>query len=74
MPYLFDVRCTSPAGTIHLYHFHITFCTISSSTHQEEGEVEIRQVFEADDFGEAFTPALREQEERIRTEAERRQR
>ncbi|MGB1583312.1 MAG: YciI family protein [Solirubrobacterales bacterium] len=27
---------------------------------------EIRQVFEADDFGEAFTPELREQEDRIR--------
>jgi hypothetical protein len=31
-----------------------------------EGEVEIRQVFEADDFGTEFTPELREQEERIR--------
>jgi hypothetical protein len=31
-------------------------------------EVEIRQVFEADDFGDAFTPELREQEERIRNE------
>jgi hypothetical protein len=31
-----------------------------------EGEVEIRQVFEAEDFGEAFTPELREQEERLR--------
>ena len=30
-----------------------------------EGEVEIRPVFEADDFGEAFTPELREQEARI---------
>lgn len=29
-------------------------------------QVEIRQVFEADDFGEAFTPELREQEERLR--------
>lgn len=34
-------------------------------------EVEIRQVFEADDFGENFTPELREQEERLRIEAER---
>ncbi len=32
----------------------------------KEGEVEIRQVFEADDFGEDFTPELREQEERMR--------
>jgi hypothetical protein len=29
-------------------------------------EIEIRQVFEADDFGAEFTPELREQEERIR--------
>lgn len=33
-----------------------------------ESEVEIRQVFEAEDFGEAFTPELREQEERLRTQ------
>jgi hypothetical protein len=33
-----------------------------------EGEsvIEIRPIFEADDFGEAFTPELREQEERLR--------
>ena len=30
------------------------------------GEVEIRQVFEAEDFGEAYTPEVREQEDRIR--------
>ncbi len=30
-------------------------------------QLEIRQVFEADDFGEAFTPELREQEDRIRS-------
>jgi hypothetical protein len=33
-----------------------------------EAEIEIRQVFEADDFGEAFTPELREQEERQRAQ------
>ena len=32
----------------------------------QEGEVEIRQVFEADDFGAEFTPELREQDERQR--------
>jgi hypothetical protein len=32
-------------------------------------ELEIRQVFETEDFGEAFTPELREQEERIRAQA-----
>ena len=32
----------------------------------QEGEVEIRQVFEAEDFGAEFTPELREQEERVR--------
>jgi hypothetical protein len=31
-------------------------------------EVEIRQIFEAEDFGEEFTPELREQEERLRTQ------
>ncbi len=31
-----------------------------------ESEIEIRQVFEAEDFGPAFTPELREQEERLR--------
>jgi hypothetical protein len=33
-------------------------------------EVEIRPVFEAEDFGEAFTPELREQEDRVRSQAE----
>ena len=31
-----------------------------------ESEIEIRQVFEADDFGEALTPELREQDARLR--------
>ena len=31
-----------------------------------ESEIEIRQVFEADDFGSELTPELREQEERLR--------
>jgi hypothetical protein len=34
-----------------------------------ESEIEIRPVFEADNFGEAFTPELREQEERIQATA-----
>jgi hypothetical protein len=34
-----------------------------------EAEIEIRQVFEAEDFGAEFTPELREQEERLRAEA-----
>ncbi|MFT3734467.1 MAG: YciI family protein [Rhodocyclaceae bacterium] len=33
-------------------------------------EVEIRQVFSAEDFGEAFTPELQEQEERLRAKLE----
>src|SRR5437867_10227180 len=33
-----------------------------------ESEIEIRQVFEADDLGEAFTPELREQEQRLRAQ------
>jgi hypothetical protein len=35
----------------------------------EASEVEIRPVFEAEDFGEAFTPELRAQEERLRAQA-----
>lgn len=31
----------------------------------KEGQLEIRQVFEADDFGAEFTPELREQEQRV---------
>jgi hypothetical protein len=33
-----------------------------------ESEIEIRQVFEAEDFGAEFTPELREQEERLRAQ------
>lgn len=36
----------------------------------EESELEIRPIFEADDFGEGFTPELREHEERLRAELE----
>jgi hypothetical protein len=35
-----------------------------------ESEIEIRQVFEAEDFGTEFTPELREQEDRLRAEME----
>jgi hypothetical protein len=34
----------------------------------DDTEIEVRKVFEAADFGEAFTPELQEQEERLRTE------
>jgi hypothetical protein len=37
-------------------------------------EIEIRQVFDAEDFGEALTPELREQEARLRTQGARRSR
>ena len=37
----------------------------------EESEVEIRPVFEPDDFGEALTPELREQDERLRAQTAR---
>jgi hypothetical protein len=39
----------------------------------QEGEVEIRQVFEADEFGDAMTPELREQEQRLRNQVASRQ-
>ncbi|MCZ8255849.1 MAG: YciI family protein [Polaromonas sp.] len=34
----------------------------------DDSDLEIRQVFAAEDFGEAFTPELREQEERLRAQ------
>jgi hypothetical protein len=36
----------------------------------QEGEVEIRPIFETEDFGDEMTPELREQEERLRAQAE----
>ena len=36
----------------------------------EEAEIELRQVFEAEDFGAEFTPELRQQEERLRAQSE----
>jgi len=41
---------------------------------EDGAEVEIRPVFEADDFGKEFTPELRAQEERLRVEIERQRR
>ena len=38
--------------------------------HEGPSEIEIRPVFEAEDFGEAFTPELREQEQRLRDATE----
>jgi hypothetical protein len=38
--------------------------------HPGESEVEIRPIFEAEDFGAEFTPELREQEERLRRQME----
>ena len=40
----------------------------------EEAEIEIRPIFEAEDFGSELTPELRAQEERLRAEVERRRR
>ncbi|MCY1008585.1 YciI family protein [Nannocystis pusilla] len=39
----------------------------------EESELEIRPIFEAEDFGAEFTPELRAQEDRLRAELEQRQ-
>ena len=36
----------------------------------QDGQLELRPVFEADDFGEEFTPELRAQEDRLREEIE----
>lgn len=39
-----------------------------------ESEIEIRRVFEAEDFGESLTPELRQQEERVRAQSAEQQR
>jgi hypothetical protein len=39
-----------------------------SPANAPDGEMEIRQVFEMEDFGAEFTPELREQEERLRAQ------
>jgi len=44
---------------------------IPNPTQSQEGEVEIRQVFDVEDFGENMTPELREKEERLRAEIDR---
>ena len=36
--------------------------------HNEDSEIEIRQIFEAEDFGAEFTPEIKEQEEQLRTQ------
>jgi len=41
--------------------------------HVGDSEIEIRQIFEMEDFGAELTPELREQEERIRKESAKRQ-
>jgi hypothetical protein len=41
---------------------------------REDSDIDIRPIFEAEDFGESFTPELRAQEDRIRAEAAARQR
>ena len=43
----------------------------SDKNHPEmEGEIELRPIFEAEDFGAEFTPELRQQEERLRAQVE----
>jgi hypothetical protein len=39
----------------------------------QDGQLEIRQIGEVEDFGEAYTDEVKEQEDRIRSELERRQ-
>jgi hypothetical protein len=43
------------------------------SPHEGEAEIEIRQLFEPEDFGAEFTPELRQEEERVRAQVARKQ-
>ena len=47
--------------------YEIRTCTYGPG----DSEIEIRPVFEADDFGDALTPELRAQEERVMADAKR---
>jgi hypothetical protein len=51
-------RCPNPYGTL------------DRIPEGEEGVIEIRQVFESEEFGPEFTPELRAQEERLRAQVE----
>ncbi len=51
----------------------VEWLTRCPNPHNEESEVEIRQVFEAEDFGAEFTPELRERDQRLRGQIEARQ-
>lgn len=44
------------------------FMILIKADHNSESEIEIRQIFEPEDFGEALTPELRAQEERLRVQ------
>jgi len=44
----------------------------ASDAGREDAVIEIRQLFEAEDFGEEFTPEMRRQEELLRVKAEKR--
>ena len=46
--------------------FRVEWVKRCPSPHEGEAEIEIRQVFEAEDFGSELTPELRKQEERLR--------
>jgi len=52
----------------------VTWVKRCPNPHNEPSDIEIRQVFTADDFGDALTPELRAQEERLFAEAETRRR
>lgn len=46
----------------------ITWVKRCPNPHADDSEIEIRPVFEAEDFGESFTPELRQQEDRLRAQ------
>ena len=48
----------------------IEWVKLCPNPHNADTEIEIRQIFEAEDFGPEFTPELREQEDQLRAEIE----
>ena len=61
--WLWEVACLAEA---------IDWVKRCPNPHEGESEIEIRQLFTAEDFGEAFTPELREHEEKLRAQLEKR--
>src|SRR5438094_175378 len=63
---LLELRLERITEVVRLEHLANLYFTFLERGPLQEGEVEIRQVFEPDDFGDALKPEFKEQEKRLR--------